>query len=979
LEGATACMEQGSQSITYLLIQGGQGGPGGPLSQIPPGGRPIAGWDEVAGAAFDHPVDAVSAALALRGPGLRIGVHTAAAGGDPWIHLAHTAAILALANPGQVLLSAESGTALAARLPAGAILHSLGRHRLQDLRTVEEVYALTPSGGAPLDLPLRSLGSVPNNLPVQVTSFVGRHQEIAELRRLLAEHRLVTIVGPGGSGKTRLALQTAAQSLEPFPDGIFLVDLSALVDPEVIPSVASAALRLQVDQRRPVQESLVEALAPKRSLLVLDNCEHLITACARLVSTLLLTCPQLRIIATSREPLGVAGELAWAAPVLSLPPLQGAPTLERLSRYDSVRLFAERASAVSGGFALTEQNGPVIAALCCQLDGIPLAIELAAARTRVLSVQQIAERLDDRLSLLTSGSRTIAARHQTLRAAIDWSYDLLTPVERTLWQRLSVFAGGFSLEAAEAVCAAGAIQVDAVLDLLAQLVEKSLVVAEESGGKKRFRLLETMRQYARQRLIESGEEAALQSAHLAWIVGYAETARQGLWSPEVGVWIETLEDEKENVREALQRAEQRGLTDQAIRICGGLWRFWYLRGYVLEHYDRLRRLADSPFGPEVRADLARLLDGLGIFVAEVRGDLVGGERAFTRSIALSREAGDLEGIASAYTHMGGMFSRHGKYEEALPALREAVRYGRGTDNPVLIGLALGKLGVLYSFMGEPELARSALHEAAAIQQRAGDEGGLRATHLYLGHVAVNEKEYAVARDHYEYALALCRKVSDQISLVSVLNGCGEAVYHLGQYAQARAYLTEALTVCSGINDFLFLLLSLEAMAWVSAAEGRAEVALLLAGGTAALRKQFDVSPSPRRRERMAEAMRPAFRAMDEATAQRVMEAGARMSQAELVALACAPPEAQREPQPLPEPLPSPPDEPLIPPGHLTTREQEVLRWLALGLTTKEIGQQLHLSPRTVEKHEENIRAKLQVPNRAALVVLAVRMGLVQGR
>ncbi len=979
-------MEQQTHAVTYVLLQGDAGGSRLDLSwaerRLPPaGGRPVKDWAEFGAWAFDRPADAAAAALMLREAGLRIGLHTAPTGCDPWVDLAHTAAIAALAEQGLVLLSAGAARALQQNMPTGMELHSLGRYRLQDLRTIEAVFQLVRRGEQPVRPPLPSLESVPNNLPVQVTSFVGRRHEIGELKRLLLEHRLVTVTGPGGSGKTRLALQAAAQMLASFPDGIFLADLSALADATLIPTVVAAALRLQTDQRRPTLESLVEGLAGKRVLLLLDNCEHLITGCARLASTLLLSSPQVVILATSREPLGIAGELPWGLPALSLPPRGELVGAERLPQYDAIRLFTERATVAANGFALTEQNGPALAALCRRLDGIPLAIELAAARTRVLSVQQIAERLHDRLNLLASNSRTTAARHQTLREAIDWSYDLLAEDERTLWRRLSVFAGGFSLEAAEVVCSGRGVETFAVLDLLSQLVEKSLVATEEQGGAKRFRLLETMRQYARERLLEAGEGAALQESHLGWVTSLSETARKGLWSADLSTWLDRLELEQDNLREALQHAEQEGKADQAVRICGALWRFWYLRGYMQEHQERIQRLAGLAYPPHARRDLGRLMDGLGVFVSEISGDLAEGQRAFTRSIDLFREIGDPPEQISPLMNLGVLLTRHERYEEAAAHLEEAVRISRQAEDPVLIGLTLGLLGAIYQFKGEKEAARRSFHEAVTTQQRTGDLGGLRTSYLYLGHVAVVDEDYPVALHFYETALALSRASGDRVYLGSVLNGCGEAAYHLGEHEKAREYLVESLRICERIGDFLFLIHSLEAIGWVNAAEGRPELALHLEGGAAALRRRYGITPTAGRRRRMEAGVRPAYRQLDVLTARRAAAVGEALSRPEMVALASAPPGSLAGAgEPVPPAELEPPHQPVgsqSGQSPLTMREKEVVRLLALGLTAREIGQQLHLSPRTVEKHEENVRNKLNLSNRAALVVWAVRMGLVQ--
>ncbi len=366
------------------------------------------------------------------------------------------------------------------------------------------------------DLVSASVPKSLSNLPTQLTSFIGREREIAELERLIERTRLLTLTGSGGCGKTRLALQVAAGLLDRYPDGMWLVELASFSDPTLVAHAVASALNVRDQSGRPILAALASQLQRKHLLLILDNCEHLKEACAHLTDTLLRSCPRLSVLATSRESLGIAGETAWRVPSLSLPDPEHLPALERLIDYEAVRLFVERAAAAVGTpYTITPHNAPVLAQVCQRLDGIPLAIELAAARITALSVEQIASRLDDRFRLLASGKAALS-RHQTLRAAMDWSYQLLSEPERTLLRRVSVFAGGFSLEASEGVCGGGGINRSDVLDLLLRLIDKSLVVVEDRGREKRYRLLETVRQYGRDRLVEAGESARAERQHRDW-------------------------------------------------------------------------------------------------------------------------------------------------------------------------------------------------------------------------------------------------------------------------------------------------------------------------------------------------------------------------------------------------------------------------------------------------------------------------------
>src|SRR5918998_1234587 len=364
----------------------------------------------------------------------------------------------------------------------------------------------------------------PNNLPLELSSFVGREKELVEIERLLEDSRLLTLTGSGGCGKTRLALAVAGEVVEDFEDGVWLVDLASLADPALVPQAVASPLGVREQPGRSLIETLSDYLGSKKVLLILDNCEHLIGACAELAEALLHSCPNLRVLATSREALGITGEVAWPVPSLSLPDLRRLPEVESLARYEAARLFLERTAAVNPTFALTEQNAVAVDQICYRLDGIPLAIELAAARAKVLSVEQIAERLDDSFGLLSAGGRTAMPRHRTLHATMDWSHELLPDEERALFRRLSVFAGGFLLGAAESVCAGEELERGEVLELLSHLVDKSLVVAREVSGEARYRLLETVRQYAREKLSESDEAELLRERHAGFYLALAEEA-----------------------------------------------------------------------------------------------------------------------------------------------------------------------------------------------------------------------------------------------------------------------------------------------------------------------------------------------------------------------------------------------------------------------------------------------------------------------
>ena len=481
---------------------------------------------------------------------------------------------------------------------------------------------------------------LPDNLPLQLTSFVGRERELAEAACLLLTTRLLTLTGAGGSGKTRLALEVASQLLKGFPGGAWLVELAALSDPELVPQVTASTFGVREAPGLDLTEMLVDTLKPRHVLIVLDNCEHLIEACAQLAEKLLRACPRLRILATSREPLRIAGELIWLVPGLSLPDLGQLRRTESLLRYEAVQLFTERAKAVLPTFEVRVDNAAALAQVCRRLDGMPLAIELAAARVRVLSVEQIASRLDDSLRLLAGGHRTDLERHQTLKATLDWSLDLLSERERRSFRRLAVFAGGFSLEAAEAVCAGEGIEQDEVLDRLTALVDRSLLIVDKQPGRApRYRLLEPIRQYSEEKLRSSGEEAIVHKRHRDWYLALALAADAKLRGPEQVVWVDRLETEHDNLRAALAWSQQEPEgVEPGLQLATSLYLFWQMRGYLSEGRRWLEIMLFR--GSQAPAALrARALSAAGL-LAIISGDFAQARAFWEQSLAIYQDQAD---------------------------------------------------------------------------------------------------------------------------------------------------------------------------------------------------------------------------------------------------------------------------------------------------------------------------------------------------
>jgi predicted ATPase/predicted Ser/Thr protein kinase len=639
----------------------------------------------------------------------------------------------------------------------------------------------------------------PQNLPRPLTSFVGREKEVADCVRLLRDNRLLTLIGAGGCGKTRLALRLAERLLQSRPGGAWFVDLSPLADPERIPHAVAAAIGVREVPGRTSEQSLCDALASRRALLVLDNCEHVLGACAGLAAALLASCPELALLATSREGLGVAGEQVYAVPTLSVPPADVEPGAAQVAPFEAVALFVERAALVQPGFALTDARAPAVAEICRRLDGIPLAIELAAARSRVLGVEEIRARLDDRFRLLTGGSRTALPRHQTLRATLQWSYDHLEPGERRLFRSLAVFAGGWALEAAAEVCGAGADAFFEVLDLMARLVDKSLVVVEHpSAGPARYRLLETMRQYALEKLDEEGEGAALRARHLEHFLAVAEAAEPRLWGKDQAAWLARLEVEHENMNAALawcERAEDGA--EKAVRLAGSLWRFWTIHG----HY-RLGRLAlaaalrHADAGAQSPAR-ARALYGAG-YLALWQGEGAAARPLFEDSRRISRAQGDRQGEARA----------------------------------------LSGLGLAAKDRGDARAARTFYEESLALYRAVDDKRGIAAVLNNLGAIAWAEADFAAAGPLYEEACRFAREAGDADLMVVTLTGVGWVSLTLGDLEVARARLAECVRLVRELGAKLRGAYALEAAAALAKTRGEAGRAARLYGAAEALRESL---------------------------------------------------------------------------------------------------------------------------------------------
>jgi len=629
-------------------------------------------------------------------------------------------------------------------------------------------FASTPPAGSPQAQPS---GANNHNLSLPRTSFVGREREMVEIKRLVSMTRLLTLTGAGGSGKTRLALEVARDLVGTYSEGVWLVELASLSVPDLVAQEVAGALEVSERPGQPLTDTLVEALSDKVLLLVMDNCEHLVEAAAQLVDALLDSCPQLRVLVTSREPLGVSGEVTWPAPSLSVPAttdtgIDRGHTVESLMRYEAVRLFVDRARLRLPDFQLTQQNTSAVARVCLKLDGIPLAIELATARMGALAVEQVAQRLEASLDVLKGTNRFAEARQQTLRATLDWSHNLLSEVERTLFRRLSVFARGWTLEAAEAVCSGDGIEQEDVLDLLGGLVDKSLVVAQAStSGTVRYRMLEPVRQYAREKLKASVEADATRDRHATFFLAVAEEVEPELTGSQQGLGAELLETEHDNMREALSWVLHKGQVDLALRLGTALWRFWYNRGYLSEGIRWMERVLAGSDPAQASARI-RALEGMG-WLLQLQGDFARAKATYEEMLRLSRELGDKGNIATA----------------------------------------LNSLGTLAAYQGDHEQARALLEENLSVLGELEEEGNpattLKRFHLLnlLGILAINEEgDYSRGATLWEESLTLAREIEDAYFIGIMLSNLGHAALLQGDYEQARVLCEEALEFAHGLGS-----------------------------------------------------------------------------------------------------------------------------------------------------------------------------------
>jgi len=788
-------------------------------------------------AVFESAGDAVQAALAAQaalgaadwhdvgGLKVRMGLHTGEAvetqGNYHAPALNRGARLMAAGHGGQILLSAATYELIRDQLPLGVELRDLGEHRLKDLVRPEHVFQIGAAEAAREFAPLKTADERPTNLPLEVTSLIGREQEAAQLQALLRRDdvRLVTLTGVGGVGKTRLSLRVAAELLEEFRDGVFFVELAPVSDTQLVPPAIAQALGVKESGDKPLRDSVAAFLRDKHLLLVLDNFEHVLGA-APVLGVLLQSAARLKVLVSSRIVLHVYGELEYAVqPLPVLEPRLLTAGLETVCQCPAVKMFIARSQLVKPDFVLTHETAPAVAEICTRLDGLPLAIELAAARIKVLPPQALLARLESRLKVLTGGARDLPARQQTVRGAIDWSYELLDGAEKELFAWLSVFAGGWTMAAAEAVWSATDDQSLDLLDGLSSLVDKSLVRQEDRGphGEPRFSMLEMLREYAAERLVASGAWGTARRAHAGYFLALVEEAEPHLTRAEQVEWLARLEDEHDNLRAVLRWALDGGEVALGLRLAGLTGQFWWLRGYLSEARGWLEALLAStpaPGAAGVRNDRARALWQAARF-ADAQGDTKRAEVLAEESRNLYRDLEDSRGLAAALSVLGGVANRQGDYPQALALHEESLALCRALGDSYGVAWSLNNLGIITARQGNYQRALELHEESLGLRRALGDRWGIAASLNNLALAVADQGDYARAQALYTESLALRRALGDKSGIAYSLSNLGLIATEQGDYPRAEALHQESLALRRELGDTSGIAISLLSLGWLA--------------------------------------------------------------------------------------------------------------------------------------------------------------------
>jgi predicted ATPase/class 3 adenylate cyclase/DNA-binding CsgD family transcriptional regulator len=964
------------------------------------GGHVFKTVGEVHRAVFADPVAALSSAVAIQ----------RAVGAEPWtsslpirvcmaLHsgacaerdgdyvgqvVNRTARLLDIGHGGQVLVTAATYALLADRLPGGIGFRDLGEQRLKDLGRAERVFQVTGSGLAERFGVLRSLDDpvLRHNLPSQATSFVGRTVELAELRALVSGgSRLVTIVGPGGIGKSRLALQVAADALDGTGDGVWLVELAPVAEPELVTRTAAAALRVGEAPGRPMLDTLVDAIRDRDMLLILDNAEQVLGAVAQLGDAVIRSCPRVCLLVTSRDPLGISGEHVFRVAGLAVPPADLAAP-DRLAAFESVQLFAEHAALHRRGFIVDDASAAAVAAICVRLDGIPLALELAAARLGSLSVSEINARLDQRFRLLTTGNRTALPRHQTLRALIDWSYDLLSSEEQVVFERLSVFAGGWTLDAAEVVARGGDVAEWQVLDLLAALVGKSLVQAELIHGSTRYRLLETIRHYAAERLAQraGSDPQDARVAHRDHYLSLVETTAARLRGPDEDRWLDRIEAEFDNIRAALAFSiADPASAEPGLRLAAGLRAFVFSRGHSGEVLEALRALLGRPDARQPTRYLAlALVTTCKLLTHFDRSPDI--PSMAEEAVTIARGLADDALAADALAALNWFSFLQGDLPAALARADDAVALARAAGNPRQLVVALGHRAVFKAESGDLDASLVDYQEVLSLARASGDNYTLVVTLINLGVDQVTAEEFPAALAYLQDALRVADAHGYQHLSAAAEMNLGFAYLGNGDLASARRLLVGVLDRARATSEMTWVRNAFLGLAMAAAVDADPAVATTLHGAADHQYEQADQAFDTRESKMRARDHARLRDALGEVAFDAAYTRGRTLSQADAIALAVS--TVQPDPgQPDPGPAPAvtvpavhcaPADSPA---GPLSARERQIMALLAGGASSAKIAEALFITPNTVRTHLDRIRDKTGARNRAELTRYAIQAGI----
>ncbi len=983
--------------------------------------------------AFTRASDAVSAAVAAQralashnfaegvAVAVRMGLHTGepSVGAEGYIGLDvhHAARIMSAGHGGQILLSQTTRDLVEHDLPDRVSLRDHGEHRLKDLQRPAHLYQLVIADLPANFPPLKTLDSHPNNLPIQLTRLIGREKEITAVRYLFQREdvRLMTLTGSGGTGKTRLGLQVAAELSDQFIDGVYFVNLAPISDPTLVVSTIAQTLDLKETGEQPLFDLLKGYLQDKEVLLLLDNFEQVASAALH-VADLLAGCTKLKVIVTSRAVLHVRGEQEFPVPPLVVPDPKRLPDLVTLSHYEAVELFVSRAQAVKPEFQLSNTNAPAIAEICARLDGLPLAIELASARIKLLPPQALLTRLGQRFAVLTSGPHDAPARQQTLRNTIAWSYNLLDAQEQRLFRRLAVFVGGCTLEAIEAVCTAldGGHEAVSVLEGIASLLNKSLLQQmEPEGSEPRLVMLQTIREYGLECLTVCGEKDACQQAHAHYYLSWTEQAESELEGPRQAAWFKSLELEHDNLRAVLQWSIEQGESRQstesieiALRLAGALREFWIGHGHYSEGRAFLEQALRQSrgFQTAVRmkaliaagalanlqgdSDLAKMLCEESLALGRELGDKQGialslyglgciawdqgqyeeAHKLLNDALACWREMGDKKGIAWSLFQLASILLEQGEYARALSFLKESLANQREVGNKTGIANSLFMLAqALFEIQEDPTSVRSLLEEGLELFRELDNKWGLAASFYLSGKLALVEGDTGSASSLLEECVIRCREMGGPEFLAESLIVLGRVRAIQGNHAVARSLYEESLAMARSVNARVTISLGLEGLAGAVATQGELVWAARLWGAADSLRQAIGAPLSPVERARYEQEVTAARTQLEEEAFKAAWAEGRNMTPEQAL--------ATQGPVTLPQPFSAAPS-PTTSPGGLSVRELEVLRLLATGLTDAQIAEQLVLSLHTIHAHLRTIYSKLGVTSRSAATRYAFEHQLV---